>query len=129
MLNIIVRNSKKLSTADKRRPGYAYVGRPTVLGNPFSHLHYAKNTTLVANPGEAVKAYETWIRKEIVNGNDQILDALFSLYEVAVSGSLELACWCKDEVNPSAQDHECHADIIRKLIIEEHEVQMEKTYA
>lgn len=127
MFDIVVRNSRLVNSEDKTKPNYIYVGRPTALGNPFSHLAYVKNITLVPTPKVAVKEYEKWIRVQIDLGNQHVLYALAQIYDQAMNGRIYLMCWCKDELLPRHGDHECHAEVIRKIVIEEHEIQMGET--
>ncbi len=80
----------------KNSPYDVYIGRPSKWGNPFSH----KNGTLaqfkVQSRGEAVAAYEAWIKTQ-----PELMAALPELK------GKTLGCWCK----PSA----CHGDILVKL--------------
>ena len=42
-----------------------YIGRPSCLGNPFSHLDNTKAIFKVKDRDEAVDFYEVWLREQI----------------------------------------------------------------
>lgn len=55
------------STAWKRKDArYVYIGRPTIWGNPFTHLKWIDNPDLIILPTieEAVKAHQQWLYGE-----------------------------------------------------------------
>lgn len=90
--------------------GGVYVGRPSVLGNPFSHLEGTKALYRCKDRAEAVSRYEEWIREQI-NVDPDITKALKRLYKQWTdTGRLTLVCWCSPQV--------CHADILKKLLEE-----------
>ena len=89
-----------------------YIGRPSVLGNPFSHLKGTLADYSVSSRDEAVDRYETWLRSEIKT-NKVVIKEMRKLYKKFVdSGHLNLVCWC----HPAR----CHGDVIKKLILEKH---------
>ena len=94
-----------------------YVGRPSALGNPFSHLNL-KHTIKVASVEDAVERYAEWLDARIKDTYN-VRDALDHIIDVAEEHNNEvyLACWCKDEVHPNTSDHQCHADVIRSVIL------------
>lgn len=74
-----------------------YVGRPTIFGNPFSHLPETAATYSSPTRELAVEAYRKYLRdhpflvekaKRLLKGKD-------------------LVCWCK----PAA----CHADVLMEV--------------
>lgn len=75
-----------------------YIGRPSIWGNPFTHLADKKTLAefVVGSREEAVQAYEAWILTQ-----PQLLAQLGQL-----KGKV-LACWC----SPKA----CHGDVLAKL--------------
>lgn len=73
-----------------------YIGRPSIWGNPFSHLEVSKAEFKVASREEAVSRYREWISKQ-----PELLKQLPSL-----KGKV-LGCWCKPK--------ECHGDILVEL--------------
>lgn len=84
-------------------PGSIYIGRPSPLGNPFTHLRTRTLAeTQVATVEAAIAAYRQWLYRMLANPgiqNDLVRDALRQLNTDSV-----LACWCKP--NP------CHGDVI-----------------
>lgn len=85
-----------------------YVGRPSVLGNPYSHLEVSVAKFKCATREEAIEMYKGWLRCEYKNGGNvkAELDRLVGLYK---RQDLVLVCWCKP-LN-------CHAEFIRSAII------------
>lgn len=82
-------------------PGY-YVGRPSILGNPF----------VIGPDGsrlEVIRKYEKWFKDKIEN--DRIANGLIieMVRELEQTGRLVLICWCA----PLA----CHAEVIKKEVI------------
>lgn len=76
-----------------------YIGRPSIWGNPYSHLPYSMAPFKVATREEAVEKYEAWLRKQRV-----LLGNLPNL-----RGKV-LGCPCGGSP--------CHGDVIIKLIEE-----------
>ncbi len=96
-----------------------YVGRPTVLGNPFTHLKTnTKALFIVPTVQDAVAQYQKWLHREIFRGSDsEVFKALLHLTDLYLRHKcLYLSCWCKDELDPRKWDHDCHADILRQEI-------------
>lgn len=88
-----------------------YIGRPSLLGNPYSHLGYSKHDTIkVATREEAVRLYESWLKKQwdeytpAAETMDDMID------DYMKSGIMHLVCWCA----PLA----CHGDIIKRMMEE-----------
>lgn len=86
-----------------------YIGRPSVLGNPFTHI---PNGTIakyvVASREVAVESYRGWLRdKWRENGPERAeLERLVRKYKV--NGELVLICWCHPEA--------CHGDVLKDVI-------------
>ncbi len=77
-----------------------YIGRPSVLGNPF----------VIGKDGEraeVIEKYLGWLRAEWKK-NGAVKAELVRLAAVAKQGNLELTCWCA----PAA----CHGDVIKNAI-------------
>lgn len=93
----------------------AYVGRPSALGNPFTHKQAVKarhpELVLVGSREEAVACYERWLRAELAKGNRRVREAMNSLWRRwREDGELVLVCWCA----PKA----CHADVLKRVLEE-----------
>lgn len=88
-----------------------YIGRPTPLGNPYSHLDYSKHDTIwVATRDEAVKLYEPWLQKQWDEYTlaAETMDDMIDQYLTA--GQMNLVCWCA----PLS----CHGDVIKRKMEE-----------
>lgn len=80
---------------DPARAGAAYVGRPSLFGNPFK----------IRNEGdraEVIKLYEEWFLDRIVK------DAGFRKALEKLKTATALVCWCA----PKA----CHGDVIAEWL-------------
>jgi hypothetical protein len=87
-----------------------YVGRPSPLGNPFSHVPSTKAEFRVETRDEAVDCYEPWLRGKLKT-DTLVKTAFWTLVDFyRVFGDLTLICWCVPK--------RCHAEIIAKLIEE-----------
>lgn len=95
--------NKRFHTAG---PNDYYVGRPSVLGNPFTHLKSDTKAKLVVETRqEAIELYRLHLLKEIDLGNDAIINELI---KVAKSDTDTLVCWCWPK--------NCHAAFIATLV-------------
>ncbi len=104
---------KEIIVVNKRTyhgPG-EYIGRPGVLGNPYSHIKkgtLAKH--LVDSRKESIKRYGSWIREQIAY-NPCVRGEFFRLVrKYQTEKFLVLICWCKPE--------DCHGDILAEMIKE-----------
>lgn len=84
-----------------------YIGRPSILGNPFSHREKSIAKYKVASVEEAISKYKDWLFNNL--DNEQILAELYRLADIAESDILILGCWC-------VPFHDCHGEIIKELI-------------
>lgn len=83
------------------------VGRPSPLGNPFSHKDKSIAKYKVKTVEEAIAKYKEWILDNMCN--EEISAELIRLADIAEKGDLILGCWC-------VPFHECHAETIKQLI-------------
>lgn len=95
-MTITVRNKRTWKKA-----GGEYIGRPSVLGNPFP---------ISLGRTRCIRDYEFWIYEAIPANNKPIRAELARLAKIATLGDLNLICWCA----PKA----CHGDIIKQIIEE-----------
>ena len=111
-MNIIVVPKKR-----SNNPNTIYVGRLTMLGNPFSHLNL-KYTIKCETAEEAIQRYKEWLAIRILTSS-AVRDALHQIINVGKEhGTVHLACGCRDETKqPLPSDHICHADVIRNTIM------------
>lgn len=91
-----------------------YIGRGSVLGNPYTHLHDLKLTKAkftVATREDAIRRYEEYIREEIRKRNKDIIDELNRILDlVKEKRTVFLICFCKPK--------SCHGDILKELLKE-----------
>ena len=76
-----------------------YVGRPSVLGNPYSHTTGTRADQVVATRDEAVERYGRWLLGRIRDSDPLVIAALNALDDDSV-----LVCWCAPQ--------RCHAEMI-----------------
>jgi len=89
-----------------------YVGRPSVLGNPWSSVKSSivDRAKLVENPDIAIELYGNWLDEKMKTVNE-VSREIFRLVEVyKKEEKLTLICWCFPK--------NCHANIIAKKIME-----------
>ncbi len=82
-----------------------YIGRPSALGNPFSHKEGTLAQHKVATREEAVARYREWLDEKIRTEDPAVMAALKAIQKDSV-----LVCWCK----PAA----CHGDVIAEALQE-----------
>ena len=70
-----------------------YIGRPSIYGNPFSHLNDSKCIIKVSSRPEAVRSFIKWITNEVHYPElDQIHKP--TLDEIRKLKGKFLKCWC-----------------------------------
>lgn len=85
-----------------------YIGRPSKLGNPYSHLESSVAEFRVKTREESIEKYGGWLRGQYRLKGD-VYDTLMRLVDVyEKTGELTLVCWCKPLP--------CHGDVIRDAI-------------
>lgn len=95
-----------------------YVGRPTELGNPYSHLNKRTLAEFYTDTVEdAVQLYGFHFYNIMMSipSCRMAFNELIRIYRR--DGILYLSCWCKDELDPRPHDHACHCDILREAIL------------
>lgn len=89
----------------KREPYDIYIGRPSVWGNPYSHLRTSMAKYNCDTREQAVEKYEEYVRKCLdVNHDDFVKHFLQPLV-----GKV-LGCWCAPK--------SCHGDVLIRIINE-----------
>jgi uncharacterized protein YeaO (DUF488 family) len=89
-----------------------YIGRGSLLGNPFSHLESKYDTFLCKDRQEAINRYEAFIYSKMDSDGDIVANELKRLAEIVKTNNINLVCHCK---HPS-RDVQCHGDIIKNII-------------
>lgn len=103
-----------INVVNKRRhkptPHDHYCGRPSVLGNPYSHIQketLAKFT--VATRDEAIKKHEEDFYKDIENNPAVRMELMKLIDHLRKHGEINLLCWCA----PAS----CHCDTIKVYLL------------
>lgn len=77
-----------------------YIGRPSILGNPFTVMDYGH--------GNAITVFRKWLWKQMQSDTEQLRE-LKRLAELHKNGhDLTLVCWCKPKP--------CHGDVVKSAI-------------
>jgi hypothetical protein len=87
--------------AERRRSG-VYIGRPSVLGNPYK---VGRDGTYA----EVVEQYRVWLRKQWQAGGRVREELLKLAREYKQTRELTLCCWCKP--------YPCHGDVVAEAVI------------
>jgi len=116
MGKIIVYNTREEDHTNSEGCNF-YIGRPSILGNPFSHngVRTVFKTLTFKTREEAIEAYEKYFDK-MYGKDEEFTKAFDEIYEHYKNGEdIYLQCFCKPKP--------CHGDVIaeklqRKLIKE-----------
>jgi len=81
-----------------------YIGRPSLLGNPFRIGEHGTRQDVLAK-------YRAWLWRQIQQQNE-VYRELLRLAELARKGDLTLICWCKQP----DEDGGCHGDILKAAV-------------
>lgn len=89
-----------------------YIGRGSVLGNPFTHIPSAiRGTVMVASRDEACSRYATYLDEQLKNPKSICSDMIDKLAKEATERTeLNLVCFCAP--------HKCHGDKIKQVLLE-----------
>jgi len=103
MINVV--NKKNYSGKDA-----VYIGRPSPLGNPFTHLSTSTRAKFkVATREEAVEKYRGWLQKALKE-DEEVRGAFENLVRFYRDfGHLTLVCHCAPK--------RCHGEILREMIL------------
>lgn len=101
MNEIKVLNKKHNPPEDDRT---IYVGRPSILGNPFTIEGKQTRTSVLKN-------YERWLDWKIQNSDPTVCGELERIAELVMDNTdkpVNLVCWC----SPLP----CHGDVLKRVI-------------
>lgn len=101
------------------KQGDIYIGRPSVLGNPYSHLEKTIAKFRVHTRDESIEKYEEYLRKEYRKKRDIYWEILRLAVNYRKYKTMTLVCWCK----PAA----CHGDFLVTAIIKVSESEIVKS--
>ncbi|MGD0002865.1 MAG: DUF4326 domain-containing protein [Anaerolineaceae bacterium] len=94
-MSIVIENKRSY-----QGEGY-YVGRPSVLGNPFPMKSEEDRAEVIAK-------YRVWLWDEIKKGGVVAQELNHLAAEYRLKGSLTLICWCHPKP--------CHAEVISTAV-------------
>jgi len=91
-------------------PSDIYIGRGSVLGNPFTHLplNKSKAQVQVDSREKAITEYRKWIKGKINEFDGDVIGELEFIKKMAINHEINLVCYCKPK--------SCHGDIIKELV-------------
>jgi hypothetical protein len=102
-MEITIGKTRRGARLSDALPGQVYVGRPSVLGNPFQ----------VGRDGsreQVIQLYRAWLWRQLRQQGSPQRQALEELLQKATRrGRVELLCWCAPLP--------CHAEVIRSALI------------
>lgn len=84
-----------------------YIGRPSILGNPYN--------TAVGRK-EAISAFSNYLNRKIQEKDPVIIGELERLYSIAKNEQLVLICWCAPK--------SCHGEVIKNILETHHETNL-----
>ena len=88
-----------------------YIGRPSNLGNPFSHVPSTVAEFRVRTREEAIGMYRGWLEKQLEDTDGIVAKTFNGLVQFYRDfGELTLVCWCKPLP--------CHGDVLKEMIEE-----------
>ncbi len=112
--NIIVVNQHNIKNIGFNIPVDAqiYIGRGSVLGNPYTHLPLSKSKALfqVETREAAIECYEKWIYQKMGEKDETILNKLEEIRQKSMVGKVYLVCFCAPK--------SCHGDVIKRIVDE-----------
>jgi len=89
-----------------------YIGRPSMLGNPYTHLNNSIAPYKVNTHKDSIVKFREYFEKEIKRDGSGVKAAFEMLVKRAKRGEdITFICWCKP--------NDCHGDIIKELIEKE----------
>lgn len=84
-----------------------YIGRPSVLGNPYP-------MSTPASREHVCDQYEIWFRNKIHANDRLVMHELMRLHRVGkAKGILKITCHCKSERRPHIR---CHGDTVKNFL-------------
>ena len=86
-----------------------YIGRPSKLGNPFSHKEGTLAKYKTNDHDDTIESHRQWLYEQINIGNETIINELVRLRAIADKGDLYLGCWC-------VPFNECHGEVIKEIL-------------
>lgn len=86
-----------------------YIGRPSVLGNIYSHKKESIADIIVESRDVAVDKYKEYFYDRIESGDKVFIDELDKMYNFYKEhGKLNICCWCFPK--------RCHGEVIKDYL-------------
>lgn len=86
-----------------------YIGRPSILGNPYSHKKESIADIIVKNREIAIEKYKEYFYERIGCDDKNFIDELDKLYHFYKEHhKLNLCCWC--------YPLRCHGEVIKEYL-------------
>lgn len=102
---IINKHHNTIETSDMK---IFYIGRGSVLGNPFSHLYSTEDKYFCIDREHTVNEYKTYFIQQF-HENKEVRKLILEMYNLLKSGvDIYLKCYCA----PLA----CHGEVIKQLL-------------
>lgn len=98
---ILILNKKYVKDSSRYNGETVYIGRPSVLGNPFV---IGKD----GNRAEVIEKYKLWLRERWTTGGDVKKELIRLAKKHKAGENLNLLCWC----HPMP----CHGEVIKDAI-------------
>lgn len=87
------------------KSGDFYIGRSSVLGNPYSHLPNSRAEFVVSNRAEAILKYREWLAGQ---SSPEIEKILYDIGTANLKGEARLVCHCVPLP--------CHGQVVREEV-------------
>lgn len=86
-----------------------YIGRGSVLGNPYTHKNGTTAKHICASRDEAIDKYRLYFNEQIKDKDGEFIKELRRIYLLACKTEVNLVCYCAPK--------KCHGSIIREFLI------------
>jgi len=103
MINVVNKRTHKPTDRD------VYIGRPTPVSNPFTHLKDTTAPYKVDTRDQAIDLYRPWFKKQLLSNSTSTFSYMIQkIISMAASGDVNLVCWC--------HPNKCHGEIIKEYV-------------
>ena len=102
MVTVVNKHMVNVSKLNSQTDRFEYIGRPSILGNPFAVGRDGTRADVIAK-------YRLWLWRALKT-DDAIRRRIWVLAKLHMEGvHVHLACWCKPK--------SCHGDVIRSAVL------------
>jgi len=94
----------------KPTPDDFYIGRPSPLGNPFTHIQDKKTLAkyVVSTRDEAIKKYAAYYLEQLTCNQAFLNEWLRLVKFTKAHEHVNLVCWCAPQA--------CHGDVLKEFL-------------